>query len=128
MPHADITLKTLIASDCLKGTLTASITTVSDYDDGKWTQVAVVKDTPVAFNFDTSDKLRRMEATASETREVPPFSCERYTRDREKWEPKSAWPSRPRNGDWRCAIYVKDAKLVMTGYRYVGRAPVTTQN
>jgi hypothetical protein len=72
VPHADITLKTLIASDCLKGTLTASITTVSDYYDGKWTQVAVVKDTPVAFNFDTSDKPRRMEATASETREVPP--------------------------------------------------------
>jgi hypothetical protein len=118
VPHADITLNTLAASDCIKGTLTATITTVSDYYDGKWTPVAAVTDSPVAFAFDTSDKSRGLRPIASETRTMPPFAFERYTRDREKWEPRSAWPATPRSGDWRCAIYEKDVKLDITGYRY----------
>jgi hypothetical protein len=123
VPHADVTLKTPATSDCIKGTLTATITTVSDYYDGKWTRVANVSDKPVVFNFDTSDKSRRLRPTASETRTVPPFTFERYIREHEKWEPRSAWPHQPRNSDWRCTIYVKDAKLAITGYQYVERAP-----
>ena len=125
VPHADITLKTLAASDCVKGTLTATITTVSDYYDGKWTRVADARDTPIAFDFDTCDKSRPRRPTTSETRTLPPFSFERYTRDREKWEPKSAWPSTPKSGDWRSTIDVKDAKLEMTGAQYVQPSAAT---
>jgi hypothetical protein len=126
VPHADITLDTLVISDCLKGTITATITTQSDYYDGKWTPVARATNSPVAFHFDTSDKSRPARPTTTESRMMPPFSFERYTRDREKWEPKSAWPTKPRSGDWRSTIYVKDVKLVMTGYQYVGRVPAET--
>jgi hypothetical protein len=129
VPHADITLNTLAASDCLKGTITATITTASDYYDGKWTPVARAKDTPVAFEFDTSDKSRPLRPTTREDRAMPPFSFERYIRDRQKWEPKSAWPTSPQSGDWRSSIYVKDAKLVISGYQYADRPlPQTRQN
>jgi hypothetical protein len=122
VPHADITLNTAVACDCLKGTITANISTISDFYDGKWIQVANVKDSQVAFSFDTSDKSRPAEPTGTETRSVPPFSFERYVRDQEKWEPRTAWPAKPKSGDWRTAIYVKDAKLVITGYRYTDGA------
>jgi hypothetical protein len=118
VPHADVTLKTFAASDCMKGTLTATITTISDYYDRKWTRVAEAHDSPVAFDFDTCDESKPLRPTTTETRTMPPFSFERYTRDREKWEPRSAWPTEPKSGDWRCTIYVKDAKALMTGYRY----------
>jgi hypothetical protein len=125
VPHADITLKTLAAGDCEQGTLTATITTVSDYYDGKWTRVADARDTPIAFDFDTCDKPGPLHPTTSETRTMPPFSFERYTRGQEKWEPKSAWPTTPKSGDWRSTIYVKDAKLVITGDQYVQPAATT---
>jgi hypothetical protein len=118
VPHADITFTTLAASDCMKGTLRATITTISDYYDQKWTRVADARDTPIAFDFDTSDSTRPLRPTTQETRAMPPLSFERYTREREKWEPRSAWPTTPKNGDWRCTIHVKDAKLVMTGLQY----------
>jgi hypothetical protein len=124
VPHADVTLKSLVASDCIRGTLTATIATRSDYYDGKWTEVANVRDQEVAFDFDTSDKSRALTATTSESRSLPPFSFERYTRDRRKWEPRSAWPAKPRNGDWRCTIEVRDAKLRITGYQYAGAPEV----
>jgi hypothetical protein len=124
VPHADITLKSLAASDCVKGTLTATISTISDYYDGKWTRVADARDTPIAFDFDTADKSQPLRATTSETRDMPPFVFERYTRGRKKWEPRSAWPTAPKSGDWRCTIYVMTPKLVMTGYQYA--APSTT--
>ena len=123
VPHADITLKTPATSDCIKGTLTATITTVSDYYDGKWTRVVNVSDKPVVFNFDTSDESRPLRPTASESRTVPPFTFERYRREHEKWEPRNAWPTNPKSGDWRCTIYVKDAKLAITGYQYAESAP-----
>jgi hypothetical protein len=116
VPHADLTSDPLSTSDCLKGTITATITTESDYYDGKWTAVARAKDTPIAFNFDTSDPSKPLRPTTSETRKFPPFTFERYTRDREKWSPKSAWPTKPQNGDWRCTIYVNDARLSLIGY------------
>lgn len=118
VPHAEITLKTPATCDCIKGTLTATITTVSEYYDGKWTRVAAATDQKITFNFDNSDKSMSLRQTITETRTMPSFSFERYTRDRQKWEPKSAWPADPQSGDWRCAIYVKDAKLMITGYEY----------
>jgi hypothetical protein len=127
VPHADITLDTLAASDCLKGTITATITTVSDYYDGKWTPVARATDSPVAFAFDTADKSRPLRPTTTETRAMPPFSFERYIRDEQKWEPRSAWPTSPKSGDWRTSIYVKDAKLVITGYQYADRPTTQTR-
>ena len=129
VPHADITLKTRAVSDCLKGTITATITTESDYYDGKWTPVARAKDSPVAFDFDTSDKDRplRPAPTTRESRAMPPFAFERYIRDREKWEPRSAWPTSPKSGDWRSSIYVKNAKLVITGYQYEDRPTTQTR-
>ena len=127
VPHVDITLNTLAASDCLKGTITATITTVSDYYDGKWTPVARAKDSPVAFDFDTSDKSRPLRPTTREARAMPPFSFERYIRDRQKWEPRSAWPGNPQSGDWRSSIYVKGVKLVITGYQYADRPAAQTR-
>jgi hypothetical protein len=119
VPHADITLKTFAATDCMKGTLTATITTMSEYYDGKWVQLANAKDKPVTFNFDTSDKSRPLQRTASEIRTVPPFSFARYTREHQRWESRSIWPAKPKNGDWRCTIDIKDARLAITGYKYV---------
>jgi len=125
VPHADITLKTLAASDCIKGTLTATITTISDYYDRKWTRMADARDTPIAFNFDTSKPNRPLRPTTQESRAMPPFSFERYARDREKWEQQSTWPTTPKSGDWRSTIHVKDAKLTITGYQYADLAPAT---
>ena len=82
------------------------------------------RDTPIAFDFDTADKSQPLRATTSETRDMPPFVFERYTRGRKKWEPRSAWPTAPKSGDWRCTIYVMTPKLVMTAYQYA--APWTT--
>ena len=127
VPHADITADPLAASDCLKGTLTATISTESDYYDGKWTAVARATDTPIAFNFDTSEPSKPLRPTTSEERTFPPFSFERYAREHEKWSPKSAWPTKPQNGDWRCTIYVKDARLVLTGYQYAPPEPATAE-
>jgi hypothetical protein len=128
VPHADITLNTLAVSDCLKGTITATITTESDYYDGQWTPVARAKDSPVSFDFDTSDKSGRpLRPTTRESRAMPPFVFERYIRDREKWEPRSAWPASPKSGDWRSSISVKNAKLLMTGYQYADRPSAQTQ-
>jgi hypothetical protein len=126
VPHADVTLNTLAASDCVKGTLTARITTISDYYDREWTRVTDTRDAPIAFAFDTSDPKRPLRPTTQEAREIPPFSFERYTRDRQKWEPRSAWPANPESGDWRCTIEVKDVKLAMTGYQYADTAAAAT--
>ena len=119
VPHADVTLETLAKSDCLKGTLTVTISTLSEFYDGHWTQVANAKDKGLVFEFDSSDKSKQLRPTGSETRTVPPFTFGRYTRDHQKWDSKSAWPAEAENGDWRCTIDVKDAKLAITGYQYI---------
>ena len=56
VPHADVNFCNFGDSDCVKGTITVSITTVSEYYDGKWTAMSNVKDRPLVFTFDTSDK------------------------------------------------------------------------
>jgi len=122
-PHADVTLKTDAVSDCMKGKITATITAKSEFYDGGWNPMANATDSPIAFDFDTTDRSKALHPTTSESRTMPPFSFERYTRDHEKWEPRSAWPSKPERGDWRCTIYVKDVKLVMSGYQYAPPSP-----
>jgi hypothetical protein len=84
--------------------------------------VADTRDTPISFAFDTADQSRTLRPTTSETRDMPAFSFERYTRDRQQWKPKTAWPTTPKSGDWRCTMLVTNPKLVMTGYQYAGTA------
>jgi hypothetical protein len=119
VPHADVTLTTLVKSDCIKGTLKATITTLSEYYDGDWTDAADAKDREIVFELDSSDKSKQMTPTGFETRTLPPFTFGRYVRDHEKWDARNAWPAKAKNGDWRCTINVKDATLAITGYQYL---------
>jgi len=121
VPHADVALRTTPVSDAVKGTITVTINTVADFFDGDWVEMIRATDKRLTFTFNTCDAGKRLEQTAHETRTVPAFSLERYTRDREKWEPRSSWPDEPETGDWRTVIYGKDAVLDVTAYRYVQR-------
>jgi hypothetical protein len=121
VPHADVAMQTMPASDAVKGTITVTISTVADYFDGGWTEMVRATDKRLTFTFNTCDPGKRVQETAHEARSVPAFSLERYTREHEKWEPRSSWPDQPESGDWRSAIYGKDAVLDVTGYRYVQR-------
>lgn len=116
--HADVGLRTLPKSDCLKGTLTVTATTVIRYYDGRWTDVVDAKDRPLVFKFDTCDRTRKLSATGTDRRPLPIcFEC--YTRGHQKWCLRSQWPTQPECGDVRTVFYAKDAKLEVTGYRYV---------
>ena len=119
IPHADIAIATLPKCDGMKGTIRVRITAVSDYYDGRWTEVVRVDDKAMVFSFDTCDPSRRFEAISSETRTVPRFAFERYTRDEEKWEPRNAWPTHPESGDFWTTIYGKDGTINVAAYRYV---------
>jgi hypothetical protein len=76
-------------------------------------------DRKITFHFDTCDPLQHMEVVRRETRTIPTFTFERYTRDEMKWEPKSNWPGQAESGDWHVVIYGRDATLEVTSYRYV---------
>jgi len=119
IPHADIAIATLPKCDGMKGTIKVSITAASDFYDGRWTQLVRVADKAMVFHFDTCDPSRRLEVVGSETRTVPAVSFERYTRDRDKWEPRHAWPTKAESGDFWVTIYGKDGVIDVTAYRYV---------
>jgi hypothetical protein len=121
VPHADVAVKTIPASDAIRGTLTTTISTAAEYYDEHWTQMAHETDRKVTFRFDTCDPNRPVEVVGHETRPIPAFALERYTRDEKRWEPKSSWPGdgAAESGDWRVVIYGKDARLEITSYRYV---------
>jgi hypothetical protein len=121
IPHAVVTLRSTPRSDCIKGTITVSIDTVDDYFDGAWTELVRTIDKPLTFSFDTCDPGRQLEQIVHETRTIPTFAVERYTRDHEKWESRSHWPNEFRTGDTRVVIYGRDATLNVTGYRYAAR-------
>ncbi|QNN21844.1 hypothetical protein HED60_06005 [Planctomycetales bacterium ZRK34] len=126
IPHADVSIKTLPPSDGIRGTITTTISTVAEYFDGRWTQMVLENDRPVTFTFDTCDPHRRLEEISRETRTIPTFAFERYTRDELKWEPRSAWPKVAVSGDWRVVIYGKNAIVHVTSYRYVHQAVTDT--
>ena len=119
IPHADVAIKTSPRSDAVKGTITTTISTVGDYYDGGWTEMVRATGKRLTFAFDTCDPRKHVRIIAHETRSVPAFSLERYTRDREKWEPKSQWPEESESGDWRTVIHGTDAVMDVTGYQYV---------
>jgi hypothetical protein len=119
VPHADLAIKTNPRSDCIKGTITTVIDTTAQYYDGHWVEMIHESDKPVTFTFDTCDPQQRVEVIGHETRTFPAFTLERYTRDHQKWEPKSAWPQQMESGDWHVVIYSKNAVLDVTRYRYV---------
>jgi len=118
-PYADVAVKTMPKSDCMRGTITVTITAASEYYDGRWVNLVREDGKKLTFSFDTCDPLRRMEVVASETRTIPTFTLERYTRDEQKWEPRSQWPGQPKSGDWRVVIAGKAPTLQITYYRYV---------
>lgn len=118
IPHAVVTVRSTPRSACIKGTITVSIETVDDYFDGVWTEMVRTKDKPLTFSFDTCDPGRKLEQIVHETRTIPEFSVERYTRDHEKWESRSNWPNDSKTGDTRIVIYGRNATLNVTGYRY----------
>jgi len=118
-PHADISIRTNPPSDGIKGVITVSISTVDEFYDGAWTEMVRTKDRPIRFTFDTCDPAARLQEVMHQIRNVPSFSLERYTRGHEKWEPRSRWPAAVQSGDARTVIYGTDARLDVTGYRYV---------
>ena len=115
--HADAALKTLPKADCVKGTITATLTASAGFFEGGWTDIVTVKDKPFVFTIDTSDKSRRITPTGAERRTLQ-VSFEAYTRGRQRWIPKTRWPATPERGDARVVLYAKDAQLEITGYRY----------
>lgn len=118
VPHADVAVHTTPQCDGIKGTITVNITTMADYYDGGWTNLVRMDGQKLTFRFDTCDPHKDLEPIGHEIRTVPAFALERYTRHHEKWEPKSNWPAKPASGDFRTAIYGKDARLEFTAYRY----------
>jgi hypothetical protein len=118
VPHADVSVQTMPRSDAIKGTITVSISTAADFFDSHWTEM-LRADKRISFSFNTCDPRKRLQQTVHETRTVPAFSLERYTRGHEKWEPRSRWPDQFETGDERTVIYGTDAMLDVTGYRYV---------
>ena len=119
VPHIDVAVKTIPRSDGIRGTLTTTISTVAEFYDGHWAEMVRQDGRKVTFSFDTCDPLQRTEVIGSETRTIPTFTFERYTRDEMKWEPKSNWPGQAKSGDWHVVIYGKQATLEVTSYRYV---------
>jgi hypothetical protein len=95
------------------------MSTAAEYYDEHWTPMAHEADRKVIFRFDTRDPHRALEVVGHEVRTIPNFALERYTRDEERWEPKSSWPGDAESGDWRVVIYGKDASLDIIRYRYV---------
>jgi len=121
VPHMVVAVKTMPRSDGIKGTITVSISTVADFFDGDWTEMVRAKDKRLSFSFDTCDPRKQLQQIVHETRTIPAFSLERYTRGHKKWEPRSRWPDKFESGDGRTVIYGKDIILDVTGYRYVER-------
>lgn len=119
VPRAVVTVKTVPKTDAIEGTIHVTIGMTADYFDGEWTRMANEDNKQLTFHFDTRDPRKKAEAVGHETRTIPHFSFERYTRDQEKWESKSRWPTKPVSGDWRAVIYGKNATLDVTSYRYV---------
>jgi len=72
-------------------------------------------------------EARRVEVIGRETRTIPAFALERFTRDQQKWEPKSRWPVLAKSGDWRVVIYGSIATLEVTRYRYIQPPAAATQ-
>lgn len=118
VPHVDLAMETIPSCDGIKGSITVSITAGADFYDGRWTQILRTKDHQLTFSFNTCDPNRRLQEIAHESRTIPEFSLERYSRGHEKWEPMSRWPAEFKSGDARTVIYGKDAKVNVTAYRY----------
>jgi hypothetical protein len=119
VPHIDVSVKTNPASDCIKGTATCVISTLAEYYDGRWVNMVREVDRTITFSFDNCDPQEQLEVIGHESRGIPPFALERYTRDQSKWEPMSDWPSQARREDWRVVIYGRDAVLEASSCRYV---------
>lgn len=115
--HADVAFKTLPKADCIKGTITATLTASANFFDGRWTNVVTVIEKPVAFKIDTCDPSRRIRPIGAETRNIPIF-FEAYTRGRTRWLSRTQWPGKPERADVRVVLYARDAQLDITGYRY----------
>jgi hypothetical protein len=128
VPHVDLALKTFPKCEAVRGTITVTIAAVSDYYDGAWTQMARLDDKVLVFAFDTRDPSKPLEEVGRDIRTVPAFAFERYTRERQKWEPKSDWPMQPERGDWRITVYGKEAHLAVTAYRYGPQATARSSN
>jgi hypothetical protein len=127
VPHVDVAVKTNPKSDAIRGTFTTTISTLAEFYDGHWAQMVRQDARKVTFHFDTCDPLRHTEVIGHETRTIPAFTFERYTRDQQKWEPKSNWPAQGESGDWNVVIYGKDTTLEVTTYRYVQQSVITVQ-
>jgi hypothetical protein len=127
VPHIDVAVKTIPRSDGIRGSLTTTISTVAEFYDGHWAEMVRKDGRKVTFSFDTCDPLQRMEVIGRETRTIPTFTFERYTRDEMKWEPKSNWPDQAKSGDWHVVIYGQQATLEVTSYRYVQQSASSTR-
>ena len=118
VPHAQVAISDPPGCDAVRGRITAIISAVAEYYDGHWTPMLHQEGLKVTFPFNTCDPHRPVQVVGHESRVVPSFSLERYTRARQKWQPKSHWPAQPKNGDWWVVIHGKDATLQFTRYRY----------
>lgn len=127
VPHADVAIKTSPSSDAMKGKATGLISTVAEFYDGRWVEMVREESRRITFEFDTCDPLQNLEVIGHESRAIPTFALERYTRDEEKWEPRINWPEQFKSGDWRVVIYGSDATIEVTSYRYVQQSVAGAQ-
>ena len=119
IPRAEIAIDTTPASHAVAGSITLTISSVASYYDGRWEQMVDVKDRRVTFNFDTRAPGRPVVATGQETRQIPQWAFNRYTRERERWETRSQWPAEPQSGDWQTEMTGRNIAINLTGYRYL---------
>ncbi len=127
IPHADITFKDLRKCDAIKGTITISISTRNDYFDDAWTPMLLAKDRRISFAFDTRTPGLAVKPIAHETRTLPVFVFQRYTRGHQRWDSRTNWPVDPKSEDFRTTIVGKDATLDITGYNS-SNPPVITSS
>lgn len=116
-PHAEVAIRTIPSSDAIAGTLETNISTVGEFYDGGWVEMVRVADRKVTFEFDTRESDQQMEVISEETRTIPAFFFERYTREQQKWEPRSNWPTQEESGDWRVVVVAEQATLRVTRFR-----------
>ena len=118
IPHAEVAIATAAGCDAMKGTITLRIRAAASYFDRRWTPMIDMVEKTATFTIDTLDPKRPAEPIGHDVRTIPVWSFERYTRDHEKWEPRSAWPTTPKSGDWRVALDGTGLTLDITAYRY----------
>jgi hypothetical protein len=95
VPHADIAVHSTPKAEAMQGSITLDLLADASYFNGSWTPMLNTPAKTVTFTIDTREPNRPVKAVGKTSRSIPVLSLERYIRDNQKWEPKTAWPTAP---------------------------------